>query len=263
MEELFIIKIGGNVIDDEKALDQFLLELSKVNKPIILIHGGGKLATDLAVKMQQPQQMIDGRRVTDAETLKLVTMVYAGYINKLVVAKLQANNCNAFGLSGADGNLISAQKRQHPTIDYGFVGDVKSEGVNNKLLQNLLQIKTLPVVAPITHNNQGQLLNTNADTIANQIAIKMSELYKTSLLFCFNKNGVLRDVNDDNSVINEITPLTASDLKSKGIISTGMIPKIDNAIEAIQQGVNAVTIGNANDVLNLISKKSGTTIKAN
>jgi acetylglutamate kinase len=171
---LYVVKIGGNIIDDEKKLSSFLNDFAAVEGHKILIHGGGKLATKLAEQMNIPQQMIDGRRITDAETLKIVTMVYAGYINKNIVAQLQASNCNAIGLSGADGNVILAHKRNHPTIDYGFAGDV--DAINTTLLKSNLDQQIALVMAPITHDQKGQLLNTNADTIAQEVANAMSTL---------------------------------------------------------------------------------------
>src|SRR5690349_14074134 len=202
MDKLYIIKIGGNIIDDEKKLLPFLKEFASVDGNKVLVHGGGKLATKMAEQMNVPQQVVEGRRITDAETLKIVTMVYAGLINKNIVAQLQANNCNAIGLCGADGNVIQAHKRQHPSIDYGFVGDV--DAVNTGLLQNLLSQQVNVVLAPITHNKEGLLLNTNADTIAQEIAQAMSTLYEVHLIYSFEKNGVLLDTNDGNSVINSI-----------------------------------------------------------
>jgi acetylglutamate kinase len=199
LEKLYVIKIGGNIIDDETKLSSFLLSFASIKGKKILVHGGGKLATKLADKMGVEQQMIDGRRITDAETLKIVTMVYAGYINKNIVAQLQVNGCNAIGLSGADGNLIQAHKRQHATIDYGFVGDIDS--VNTALLQTLLEQDIAVVAAPITHDTKGTLLNTNADTIAQELATALGKLYQTELIYSFEKNGVLLNVDDEDSVI--------------------------------------------------------------
>ena len=215
-EDLFIIKIGGNIIDDETKLSSFLQSFAAVKEKKILVHGGGKLATKLADKMGVEQQMIDGRRITDAETLKIVTMVYAGYINKNIVAQLQANGCNAIGLTGADGNLIQAHKRQHATIDYGFVGDV--DAVNTNLLQTLLNHDMAVIASPITHDAKGLLLNTNADTIAQEIAVALAGLYKTTLIYSFEKNGVLLDVEDENSVIKKITASYYRELKEKKLI---------------------------------------------
>lgn len=258
MGNLFIIKIGGNIIDNEAKLSAFLKDFATVKGKKILVHGGGKLATRLAEQMQLPQQMIEGRRITDAETLKIVTMVYAGYINKNIVAQLQANGCNAIGLCGADGNSIQAHKRIHPSLDYGFVGDVDS--INSTLFQSLLKEDMAVVVAPITHNKEGQLLNTNADTIAQEIAKALSDIYNVSLIYSFEKSGVLLNANDDNSVIKEINPEYYASLKEKGTIFAGMIPKLDNAFAALQNGVNKVIIGKAEALHQLINGTSGTTI---
>ncbi|MDP9230745.1 MAG: acetylglutamate kinase, partial [Bacteroidota bacterium] len=224
-ETLYIIKIGGNVIDDEKKLSDFLKEFSKLNVHKILVHGGGKLATKIAEQLGIPQQMPDGRRITDAETLKIITMVYAGYINKNIVAQLQANGCNALGLTGADGNTIQAHKRNHPSIDYGFAGDV--DGINADLLQTLLSQNITVVFAPVTHNKKGQLLNTNADTIAQELAKGLSKLYDVTLIYSFEKSGVLLNTDDDTSVIDSLTHSNYVKLKSEQKIFTGMIPKLD------------------------------------
>src|ERR1700712_2907164 len=196
MEPLVVIKIGGNIIDDEGKLAAFLSEFAAVKGKKILVHGGGKLATKLASALGVQQQLVDGRRITDAETLKIVTMVYAGYINKNIVAKLQAYGCNAVGLTGADGNLILAHKRIHALLEYGFVGDV--DAVNSLLVEDLLSDGFAPVIAPITHDNKGQLLNTNADTIVQEIAKALSNNFDTTLIYSFEKAGVLSDANDEN-----------------------------------------------------------------
>ncbi len=188
MEKLLVIKIGGNIIDDEAKLISFLQSFSSIEGKKILVHGGGKLATQLAEKLGVKQQLVDGRRITDAETLKIVTMVYAGYINKNIVAKLQAGDCNAIGLCGADGDSILAHKRNHPVLDYGFVGDV--DAINTVLLKSLLDQNIAIVFAPITHDQQGQLLNTNADTIAQEVAKGMSSQYDVDLIYSFEKSGV-------------------------------------------------------------------------
>lgn len=264
-EQLFIIKIGGNIIDDEVKLASFLHSFAAIEGKKILIHGGGKLATKVAEGMNIQQQMVEGRRITDAETLKIVTMVYAGFINKNIVAQLQANNCNAIGLTGADGNVIQAHKRPLKNgIDYGFVGDVDT--VNADLLNSLLQQNIAVVLAPITHNNEGQLLNTNADTIAQETAKAMSALYATSLIYSFEKAGVLLDVEDDASVIPTITEAYYEELKSPPLeggearIFAGMIPKLDNAFAAVESGVNKVIIGKAEQLQQLIDGTAGTTI---
>ncbi len=258
MDKLYVIKIGGNIIDDEVKLSLFLHLFSEIQEKKILVHGGGKLATRLAEKLGVEQQLVDGRRITDAESLKIVTMVYAGFINKNIVAQLQANNCNAIGLCGADGDAILAHKRQHPVRDYGFVGDV--DAVNTALVKNLLEQNLAVVFAPITHDQQGQLLNTNADTIAQEVAKAMSSDYDVELIYSFEKNGVLLDVNDDNSVIGKLDSKYYEELKNGSRIFAGMLPKLDNAFAALENGVSKVIIGKAEKLDELISGTAGTTI---
>lgn len=257
-QRLTIIKIGGNIIDDEQKLSAFLNDFSKIEGYKILIHGGGKLATRMAEEMGIQQQMVEGRRITDAETLKIVTMVYAGYINKNVVAQLQGYGCNAIGLSGADGNAILAHKRTGSNTDYGFAGDV--DAVNTALLQVLLNQNLTIVVAPITHNGQGQLLNTNADTIAQEVAKALSHLYKVNLVYAFEKPGVMLDLTDENSTIRVLKPDYYQLLKREQKIFAGMIPKLDNAFAALQSGVHKVIIGQAEQLHQLINQQAGTTI---
>ncbi|MFT3981335.1 MAG: acetylglutamate kinase [Ferruginibacter sp.] len=259
MKKLYVIKIGGNIIDDEKQLDAFISRFAAIDAHKILVHGGGKLATRVAEAMGIPQQMVDGRRITDADTLRVVTMVYAGAINKNMVAKLQQQDNNAIGVTGADGNIIRAHKRQHASIDYGFVGDVDS--VNAALVDILLQQDICLVCAPLTHDGQGNLLNTNADTIAQEMAKAMSNLYDVSLIYCFEKKGVLLDAADDDSVIARIDAKSFEQLKNDGIVSQGMIPKLQNAFAAIEAGVSAVTIGHAAALQQLITGQSGTLIQ--
>ena len=258
MDKLFVIKIGGNIIDDDKKLSSFLKEFASIDAKKILVHGGGKLATRLAEQLKIPQQVVEGRRITDAETLKVVTMVYAGFINKNIVAQLQASDCNAIGLCGADGDVILAHKRKHPVIDYGFVGDV--DAINVRLLQTLLDQHIAVVLAPITHDQQGQLLNTNADTIAQEVAKEMSGQYDVQLIYSFEKNGVLLDTNDDSSVIPSINPDYYQQLKAKDKIFAGMIPKLDNAFAALNSGVKKVIIGKAEKLQQLIKGTDGTSI---
>ena len=258
MDLLYIIKIGGNIIDDDTKLSSFLHDFAAVKGRKILVHGGGKLATKLAEKMNIPQQLVDGRRITDAETLKIVTMVYAGYINKNIVAQLQACNCNAIGLTGADGNAILAHKRKKGNIDYGFAGDV--DAINTNLFRNLLDQGNTVVVAPITHDQQGQLLNTNADTIAQELSGSLSRFYAVQLIYSFEKSGVLLDANDDSTVIPSINPGYYTQLKSEQKIFAGMIPKLDNAFTALQQGVQKVIIGKAEQLPQLITGHAGTSI---
>ena len=259
MNKLFVIKIGGNIIDDDAKLQSCLNEFSSVREKKILINGGGKLATRLAEKMGVVQKMVDGRRITDAETLKIGTMVYAGYINKNVVAALQKNGCNAIGISGADGNAITAHKRVKGAIDYGFAGDI--DAVNAEFIDGLIRQGNDIVVAPITHDGNGQLLNTNADTIAQEIATAMSSLYDVSLVYGFEKAGVLMDAEKDETVIADIDPQKYGKLKSENVIFAGMIPKLDNAFAAINKGVKKVIIGKAENLVELLQGKKGTTIK--
>lgn len=259
MEKLYVIKIGGNIVDNPTLLTECLTAFSTLKGQAILVHGGGKLATQLAKDMGVAQTMVEGRRITDAETLKIVTMVYAGYINKNIVAQLQALGVNAMGLTGADGNLISAHKRTGATIDYGFVGDV--DGVNETLITQLLTTNTKLVVAPITHNGLGQLLNTNADTIAQSIATGMSKHFEVHLIYGFEREGVLSDVNDPSSVIAFIDRPVYGTLKDQKVIFEGMIPKIDNAYLALEGGVQSVIIGKAEKLNQLINGTAGTTIK--
>ena len=259
MQKLFVIKIGGNVIDDAAALDKFLEKFATITDSKILIHGGGKLATEMGRTMQIPQQMIEGRRITDEATLKLVTMVYAGFINKNIVTKLQSNACNAIGLCGADANIILANKREVKNIDYGFVGDVVN--VKDNFIKVLLENNCTPIIAPITHNGKGQLLNTNADTIANEIAKAMSAHYEVQLIYCFDKKGVLENIADENSLIKLITKDNIESLKTNKIIHEGMIPKIDNALQAVHAGVHTVILGHAEELIEIIENEAGTVIQ--
>jgi acetylglutamate kinase len=258
MEKLFVIKIGGNIVDNQETLSHFLDLFALINHRKILVHGGGKIATRLAQDLKIPQQMVDGRRITDAETLRIVTMVYAGLINKNIVSSLQSKGSNAFGLTGADGNSILAHKRVHGPIDYGFAGDV--DEVNVRLISGLLQQQLDLVFAPITHNKSGQLLNTNADTIAQELARGLSKEYEVSLIYSFEKAGVLRDAEDDSTVIAAIDPVTYQTLKAEQVIFAGMIPKLDNAFAAITSGVRRVIIGKGEQLHALIDGKAGTTI---
>ena len=253
-EALYIIKIGGNVIDNSEKLHHFLKDFADLKGFKILVHGGGKMATNIADEMHIEAKMIDGRRITDIETLRLVTMVYAGLINKNLVAQLQKYGCNAIGLSGADGNLIKAKKRLVETIDYGYVGDLDNNSIQTENLSKLINNGFVPVFSAITHDGDGQLLNTNADTIAAALAIGTAKHYQTSLVYCFDKKGVLMDIDDENSVIKEINPLAYKDLKENGLIADGMLPKLHNAFEAINKGVKEVFIGSADDLKELQNK---------
>ncbi len=241
-EHLTIIKVGGKVVEEEASLRSLLKDFSRIAGNKILVHGGGKTATQIAEKMGIESVMVEGRRITDAETLKVVTMVYAGLVNKNVVAGLQALGTNAIGLSGADLDLIRADKRPVAEIDYGFVGDIKR--VNNSSMFDLISMGAVPVIAPITHDGKGQLLNTNADTIASELAISLGYEYDVRLIFCFEKSGVLMNEADEKSVIGEINPEMFEQLKAEGVVSGGMIPKLFNGFSALKQGVGAIVITN-------------------
>ena len=243
--EVTIYKIGGGIIDDAPALTEFLELLAQVAGPKVLVHGGGKGANTMMRELGIQPQLVNGRRITDAATLDIVTMFYAGKTNKQVVAALQRLQVNALGLSGADGNVIKGNKRPVKEIDYGFVGDLTPTSVNKLLLQSLLAADIMPVLCPIIHDGHGQLLNTNADTIAAAVAVALADEYAVTLHYCFEKNGVLRDVADDNSVIPEINPAAYAGLRQQGIIADGMLPKLENAFLALEQGVKKVIIGHA------------------
>ena len=236
-----ILKIGGNIIDNPMELAHFLTDFSKIEGYKVLVHGGGKSATKLAESMGLVPQMIDGRRITDAAMLDVVVMIYAGQINKNIIAQLQANSTNAIGFSGADGNLIQSHKRNHPTINYGFVGDVNQ--VNTPLLETLLLNNLVPVFCAITHDGSGQLLNTNADAIASELAIALSEVFEVTLNYCFEKPGVLFDAEDDASVIENMNPELYAKLKAEKAIHSGMIPKLDNCFNSLNKGVQKIKIG--------------------
>lgn len=242
---LNVIKIGGNVIDDEEQLHSFLEKFAALQGKKILVHGGGKVATRMASGLGIEAKMVEGRRVTDAPMLDIVTMVYAGLTNKKIVSLLQKFDCDALGLSGADGNTIKAVRRPVREVDYGYVGDILVDSVNTLSVKKFLEAGFTPVFSAITHNGLGQLLNTNADTIASALAVSLSKIYDTRLIYCFEKNGVLRDVNDDKSVIPSIKAEEFDRLKASGVIYEGMIPKLENAFHAIGKGVKNVYIGNA------------------
>ncbi|HVZ97614.1 MAG TPA: acetylglutamate kinase [Chitinophagaceae bacterium] len=266
--KLYIIKIGGNVIDDEKNLHSFLKAFAKTfgaNAPSfrgrgLLVHGGGKIATAIGDKLNIHSQYIDGRRITDDDTIDLVTMVYGGLINKKIVATLQGLKCNAIGLCGADGNSIKAVKRPVKAIDYGWVGDIDSSKIDTGIWQLFIDNGWVPVVASLTHDREGHILNTNADTIASALAAALAGLYEVHLIFCFEKNGVLTDVNDENSVITELNSAVYQSLKENNKLFAGILPKIDNAFDAIHKGVKEVVIGNSENFLQLINNQSGTKI---
>ena len=239
--KITVVKIGGNVIDDASALTEVLTAFSKLEGAKILVHGGGKEASKLAEKLGLPPQMVDGRRITDASMLDVVVMTYAGLLNKKIVAQLNAFGTTAIGFSGADGNLILSEKRKKGTVDYGFAGDIVS--VNHQLLVTLLNNNITPVCCAITHDGNGQLLNTNADTIASELASALAVYYDVELCYCFEKKGVLMDSEDDNSEIEILTEETYYDLLKTSAIHSGMIPKLDNCFTALKKGVKTVIIG--------------------
>ncbi len=252
---LFVIKIGGNVIDNSENLYRFLKDFTALPGKKILVHGGGKVATQLSQTLGIEPKMVDGRRITDIETLRVVTMVYGGLINKNIVAQLQQFGNNAIGLTGADADLIRAKKRPVKTIDYGYVGDLDDQSVRAENIDSLLKAGFTPAFCALTHDGEGQLLNTNADTIASALAVAMAKLYSTTLIYCFEKKGVLRDINDETSLIYEINPQVYEQLKAQQIIHSGMLPKIDNAFSAISCGVRSVIIGHSDDLGNITNKQ--------
>lgn len=258
MSPVKVFKIGGNVVDNPDALQRFIREFASIKSPKILIHGGGKEATRLSKRLDIPTQMIDGRRVTDRDTLDVVTMVYAGLINKRIVAALQAVGCNALGLTGADADCIRATKRPANPVDYGFVGDINPSDINDLYIEYVLRQDIVPVFCAITHDGHGNLLNCNADSVASSVAIATSRIAPVELIYCFERNGVLRDVDDPDSVISIITPSIYEGLRRDNIVADGMIPKIDNAFNAINRGVESVTIKHSDNILSDI----GTTITA-
>lgn len=260
MNKLFVIKIGGNVLDDPAALQKFLEDFASIRAPKILIHGGGKIATQIGNRLGIESNYVRGRRITDAETLDLVTMVYGGLVNKQIVTKLQQLGCNAMGLTGADGNMLKASKRPVKDVDYGLVGDITSDSVNTGLLYFLLKQNTVPVFAPLTHA-EGSMLNTNADTIASVLSIAMSKHFDVRLVFCFEKKGVLRDVNDHSSVITNLSRKEYQQLLAKDVFVDGILPKLENAFAAIELGVREVLIGEAGDLVrNTQQETAGTLI---
>ncbi|MGL1889042.1 MAG: acetylglutamate kinase [Reichenbachiella sp.] len=238
MDQLTIVKIGGKVINEEAELDIFLKKFAALKGNKVLVHGGGNIASVVQNKMGVPANMVEGRRITDADTIEIVSMVFAG-LNKKIVAKLQSIDVQSIGLSGADMNLIQSRKRSVTTIDYGYVGDI--EQVNDSLLKSLFTLGAVPVVCALTHDNKGQLLNTNADTIASELARGAADKFKVDLVYCFEQPGVLSDF-ENKVVIPEITPTSYEKYKSEGVIVDGMIPKLDNAFAAISQGVDTVKI---------------------
>ena len=255
MEKLTVIKVGGKIVEEPETLSRLLADFSALPGYKVLVHGGGRSATKLAAQLGIESRMVNGRRITDAETLKVVTMVYGGLVNKNIVAGLQAQGVNAIGLTGADMDVIRSIKRPVKEVDYGFVGDV--ERVNADLLVNLIRQGVVPVMAPLTHDGEGHLLNTNADTIAGETAKALARHFDVTLVFCFEKKGVLRNADDDESVIPVITPDLFRQYVDEGVIQGGMIPKLENSFSAVDAGVKQVII----TLATAIDGQSGTVIK--
>jgi acetylglutamate kinase len=263
VKQLFVIKVGGNVIDDEHSLDSFLEKFSRVPFPKILVHGGGKIATEISARLGIEARMVEGKRITDKDTLKIVTMVYAGYVNKTIVGKMNRFGNKTLGICGADLNLIPARKRTGTAVDYGYVGDITASEIPAEQWTRMLEKDICPVVAPITADSSGSLLNTNADTIASALAQALCRTYMVTLIYCFEKDGVLQNPGDNSSVIRSIAPETYSALKGSGVISKGMIPKLDKSFEALHNGVTRVVVGNAMKLDELIHARSGTVLALN
>jgi acetylglutamate kinase len=257
MEQLTIIKVGGKIVEEADTLAQLLDRFTSIPGYKLLVHGGGRSATKLAERRGLEQQMVNGRRVTDAETLRVVTMVYGGLVNKQIVADLQARGVNALGLTGADMNVILSHRRPAGEVDYGFVGDV--DRVDASLLAGLIGQGVVPVMAPLTHDGKGSMLNTNADTIAGETAKALASHFDVTLMYCFEKKGVLRDAEDDDSVIPQITAAEMPQLVADGIVSGGMLPKLENSFAAIAAGVRRVVITKADAIAD---PAAGTTLLA-
>ncbi len=247
MDRLTIIKVGGKVVEDPSALNAMLDQFVRISGYKILVHGGGNTASEIAGKLGIETQMVDGRRITSQSMLDVVTMVYGGLVNKKIVAQLQARGCNAIGLSGADLNLIHARKRPVKEIDFGFVGDV--DDVNSRELRFLLNENVVPVVAPLTHDGKGQLLNTNADTIAAELAGELANHYSVYLFFCFDKKGVLMNPEDEGSMLHELSAQEFGQYQNEKVISSGMIPKLENGFKAKRRGVKEVLITNTENMM--------------
>lgn len=245
-EHLAIIKVGGKIVENPESLNALLKDFAAVEGKKLLVHGGGRSATQMAARLGVETKMVDGRRITDEAMLEVVTMVYGGLVNKRIVAGLQALGVNAVGLTGADMNIVLSDKRKVSAVDYGWVGDVKR--VNAEAVATLIESGCCPVVAPLTHDGCGHMLNTNADTMAGEMAKAMAAHYDVTLMFCFEKPGVLADENDDSSLIPTITPAVLDDLKRRGVVSGGMIPKLDNAIACVSAGVESVVITQADRI---------------
>lgn len=245
-EHLTIIKVGGKIVENPESLNALLKDFAAVEGKKLLVHGGGRSATQMAARLGVETKMVDGRRITDEAMLEVVTMVYGGLVNKRIVAGLQALGIDAVGLTGADMNIVLSDKRKVSAVDYGWVGDVKR--VNAEAVATLIESGCCPVVAPLTHDGCGHMLNTNADTMAGEMAKAMAARYDVTLMFCFEKPGVLADENDDSSLIPTITPAVLDDLKCRGVVSGGMIPKLDNAIACVSAGVESVVITQADRI---------------
>lgn len=257
--EIKVFKIGGQIVDDADQLQQFITILSKIKGNKILVHGGGKIASQLCMDLGITPKMHNGRRITDESTLKVVVMAYAGWINKSIVAQLQAKDQNAIGLTGADSNFILAHKRQNSAIDYGFAGDI--DKVDASVLETILIRDQTTVIAPITHDGKGQLLNTNADTIANEIAVALAHEHSVDLYYLFDKKGVLVNKEDENSLISKIKIAEIKNLIDQGIIVDGMIPKIQNAKAAVENGVVKIILTNIAELEKSLDHQTvGTTI---
>lgn len=239
-KKLTVIKVGGKIVEEEATLKQILDDFARVEGYKVLVHGGGRSATKIAAQLGIESRMVNGRRITDAQTLQVVTMVYGGLVNKNIVAGLQARSVNALGLTGADMNVIRSHKRPVKDIDYGFVGDV--DQADGEMLSQLIDKGIVPVMAPLTHDGQGQMLNTNADTIAGETAKALAPYFDVTLVYCFEKKGVLRDANDEDSVIAHLNEADFKKYVEEGIIQDGMIPKLENAFQAIHSGVSKVNI---------------------
>ena len=245
-EHLTIIKVGGKIVENSESLNSLLKDFAAVEGKKLLVHGGGRSATQMAARLGVETKMVDGRRITDEAMLEVVTMVYGGLVNKRIVAGLQALGIDAVGLTGADMNIVLSDKRKVSAVDYGWVGDVMR--VNAEAVATLIESGCCPVVAPLTHDGCGHMLNTNADTMAGEMAKAMAAHYDVTLMFCFEKPGVLADENDDSSLIPTITPAVLDDLKRRGVVSGGMIPKLDNAIACVSAGVESVVITQADRI---------------
>ncbi len=255
MDKLTIIKVGGKIVEEKDTLERLLDDFASVKGKKLLVHGGGRSATKLASQLGIESQMVNGRRITDTETLRVVTMVYGGLVNKNIVAGLQARDVNALGLTGADMNVIRSHKRPVKDVDYGYVGDV--DEVDGAFLSKLINDGVVPVMAPLTHDKKGNLLNTNADTITGETAKALAKYYDVTLIFCFEKKGVLSDENDEDSVIAHINREDFGRYVADGVIQGGMIPKLENAFDALEAGVNKVIITQASAIDGL----HGTTIE--